>query len=182
MPRPAASCRPKSPPGAVCARRNEPTETSGPPLTAAATAVAADRNRMVSCWLVNRAAGTRRAARTRRLTSMHGLTIRWSLTGGPEGVEDALRAYVEATSHGRYSGRKDLRFKTWRMRDGEWFEGCYVFETPGARATFERDFRAAAAGSPSSQIIGSAPVLIEPCEIVAVAEGASGFIESASFG
>jgi hypothetical protein len=61
---------------------------------------------------------------------MHGLTIRWSLTGGPEGVEDALRAYVEATSHGRYSGRKDLRFKTWRMRDGEWFEGCYVFETP----------------------------------------------------
>ena len=113
---------------------------------------------------------------------MHGLTIRWSLTDGPEGVEDALRAYVEATSHGRYSGRKDLRFKTWRMRDGEWFEGCYVFETPGARETFEREFRAAAAGSPSSQIIGSAPVLIEPCEIVAVAEGASGFIESASFG
>ena len=113
---------------------------------------------------------------------MHGLTIRWSLTGGPEGVEDALRAYVEATSHSRYSGRKDLRFKTWRMRDGEWFEGCYVFETPGARETFEREFRAAAAGSPSSQIIGSAPVLIEPCEIVAVAEGASGFIESASFG
>ena len=118
----------------------------------------------------------------RRLTSMHGLTIRWSLTGAPEGVEDALRAYVEATSHGRYSGRKDLRFKTWRMREGEWFEGCYVFETPGARETFEREFRAAAAGSPSSQIIGSAPVLIEPCEIVAVAEGASGFIESAAFG
>jgi hypothetical protein len=113
---------------------------------------------------------------------MHGLTIRWSLTDGSEGVVDALRAYVEATSHGRYSGRKDLRFKTWRMRDGEWFEGCYVFETPGARETFEREFRAAAAGSPSSQIIGSAPVLIEPCDIVAVAEGASGFIESASFG
>jgi hypothetical protein len=112
---------------------------------------------------------------------MHGLTIRWSLTDGPKGVEDALRAYVEATSHARYSGRKDLRFKTWRMRDGEWFEGCYVFETPSARETFEREFRAAVAGSPSSQIIGSAPVLIEPCEIVAVAEGASGFIESASF-
>ena len=112
---------------------------------------------------------------------MHGLTIRWSLTGAPEGVEDALRAYVEATSHGRYSGRKDLRFKTWRMRDAEWFEGCYVFETPAARETFEREFRAAAAESPSSRIIGSAPMLIEPCEIVAVAEGASGFIESASF-
>ena len=24
---------------------------------------------------------------------MHGLTIRWSLTGAPEGVEDALRAH-----------------------------------------------------------------------------------------
>ena len=57
------------------------------------------------------------------------LTIRWSLTGAPEGVEDALRGYVETTSHGRYSGRKDLRFKTWRMREGQWFEGCYVFET-----------------------------------------------------
>ena len=68
------------------------------------------------------------------------------------------------------------------MRDGEWFEGCYVFETPTARETFERKFRAASAESPSSQIIGSPPVLIEPCEIVAVAEGASGFIESASFG
>ena len=113
---------------------------------------------------------------------MHGLTIRWSLTGAPEGIEDALRGYVETTSHGRYSGRKDLRFKTWRMREGQWFEGCYVFETPGARETFEREFRAAAGGSPSSQIIGSAPVLIEPCEIIAVAEGASGFIDSASFG
>ena len=112
---------------------------------------------------------------------MHGLTVRWSLTGAPEGVEDALRAYVEATSYGRYSGRKDLRFKTWRMRDGEWFEGCYVFETTAARDTFEQDFNAAAAESPSSQIIGSAPALIEPCEIIAVAEGASGFLESAKF-
>ena len=112
---------------------------------------------------------------------MHGLTVRWSLTGAPEGVADALRAYVEASSYSRYSGRKDLRFKTWRMREGEWFEGCYVFETTAARDTFEREFKAAAGGAPSSQIIGSDPMLIEPCEIVAVAEGASGFVESASF-
>ena len=113
---------------------------------------------------------------------MHGLTVRWSLAGAPEGVEDALRAYVEATSYSRYSGRKDLRFKTWRMRDGDWFEGCYVFETDAARDRFEREFKAAADGSPSSKIIGSAPALIEPCEIIAVAEGASGFVESANFG
>ena len=55
---------------------------------------------------------------------MQGLTVRWSLAGAPEGVEDALRAYVEAESYSRYTGRKDLRFKTWRMRNGESFEGC----------------------------------------------------------
>ena len=60
------------------------------------------------------------------------------------------------------------------MRDGEWFEGCYVFETSAARETFEQRFKEAGAGSPSSQIIGSAPTLIEACEIVAVAEGAIG--------
>jgi len=113
---------------------------------------------------------------------MHGLTVRWSLSGAPHGVEDTLRAYVETGSFGRYSGRRDLRFKTWRMRPGEWFEGCYVFETPAARDTFQKAFTAAADDAPSSQIIGSAPALIEPCEIIAVAEGASGFIESAKFG
>jgi len=111
---------------------------------------------------------------------MRGLTVRWSLAGAPAGVEDALRAYVEGTSHSRYSGREDLRFKTWRMLGGEWFEGCYVFETSSARESFEQAFKEAGAGSPSSQIIGSAPLLIEACEIVAVAEGASGFVEWAS--
>ena len=112
---------------------------------------------------------------------MHGLTVRWSLTGAPEGVEGALRAYVESTSHARFSGKEGLRFKTWRMRAGEWFEGCYVFETPEARDAFEVEFKAVAAESPGSQIVGSAPELIEPCEIVAVAEGAAGFIEKASY-
>ena len=39
-----------------------------------------------------------------------------------------------------------------------------------------------AADAPSSRIIGSAPVLIEPCVIMAVAEGAAGFVSAASFG
>jgi hypothetical protein len=112
---------------------------------------------------------------------MHGLTVRWSLSDSPEGVEDALRAYVEATSHARFSGKEGLRFKTWRMRDGEWFEGCYVFESPEARDTFEQQFTQVAAESPVSQISASAPVLIEPCEIVAVAEGASGFLAKPSY-
>jgi hypothetical protein len=112
---------------------------------------------------------------------MHGLTVRWSLTDAPDGVEDALRAYVEATSHARFSGKEGLRFKTWRMRDGEWFEGHYVFETPGARDSFEQDFKNVAAESPVSQLVASPPELIEPCEIVAVAEGASGFLATPAY-
>ena len=61
------------------------------------------------------------------------------------------------------------------MRTGEWFEGCYVFASDEARADFQETFTATAAESPGSQIIGSAPVLIEPCDVVAIAEGADGF-------
>ena len=107
---------------------------------------------------------------------MHGLTVRWSLTEAPAGVEKSLADYVADTSHARFTGKGALRFKTWRMRAGEWFEGCYVFESPEARDAFETEFRAVAAESPGSQIVGSAPVLIEPCEVVAVAEGDAGFL------
>jgi hypothetical protein len=112
---------------------------------------------------------------------MHGLTVRWSLENAPEGVDEALAAYVEATSHPSFSGKEGLRFKTWRTRPGEWFEGCYVFETSSARDAFQEEFTAMAAESPGSQIIGAPPVLIEPCEILAVAEGASGFLAAPSY-
>ncbi len=58
---------------------------------------------------------------------------------------------------------------------GEWFEGAYVFEDDAARAAFQEDFTRGAAESPGSRIVGAPPVLIEPCEIVAVAEGGGGF-------
>ena len=64
---------------------------------------------------------------------------------------------------------------------GEWFEGCYVFVDDAARAAFEEWFTAGAAESPGSQIIGSAPVLIEPCEVVAVAGGPEGFVSVPSY-
>jgi hypothetical protein len=107
---------------------------------------------------------------------MLGLTVRWSLADAPAGVEAELASYVAETSHERFQGRDGLRFKTWRMRPGEWFEGCYVFATDEARATFEQEFSAGAAESPGSRIIGSAPVLVEPCDVVAVAEGGEGFV------
>jgi hypothetical protein len=112
---------------------------------------------------------------------MHGLTVRWSLAAAPEGAAQALRAYVESTSHARFTGKEGLRFKTWRMRDGEWFEGCYVFESPAARDAFQEEFTKTAADSPGSQIVGSAPVLIEPCRVVAVAEGGSGFLAAPTY-
>lgn len=110
---------------------------------------------------------------------MNGLTVRWSLEGAGDGVADELAAYVETTSHARFTGMPGLRYKTWRMRAGEWFEGCYVFEDDAARSAFQQTFTETAAESPGSRIIGSTPILIEACEIVAVAEGAGGFVPMA---
>ena len=107
---------------------------------------------------------------------MKGLTVRWSLTEAPAGVEEELATYVADTSHARFTGMAGLRFKTWRSRPGEWFEGCYVFATDEDRAEFQRAFTEGAADSPGSRIIGSSPVLIEECDIVAVAEGAERFL------
>ncbi|CAI9409428.1 hypothetical protein [Nocardioides sp. T2.26MG-1] len=107
---------------------------------------------------------------------MNGLTVRWSLASAPAGVEEQLASYVADTSHARFTGMEGLRFKTWRCRPAEWFEGCYVFETDAARAEFQRAFTQTAAESPGSQIVGSPPILIEACEIVAVAEGGGGFL------
>jgi hypothetical protein len=88
---------------------------------------------------------------------------------------DELRDYVDDVSHARFSALAGLRFKTWRARPGEWFEGTYVFADDAVRAEFQAGFAAGAADSPVSKILGRAPSLIEPCEVVAVAEGDAGF-------
>ena len=112
---------------------------------------------------------------------MLGLTVRWSLVDGPADVDDQLAAYVADSSFARFSGKEGLRFKTWRTRPGSWFEGCYVFATDEARAEFQRTFSDTAATSPVSQIVGSPPVLIEQCDVVAVAEGGDGFLAAARY-
>ncbi|MCW2762824.1 MAG: hypothetical protein JWR85_3025 [Marmoricola sp.] len=113
--------------------------------------------------------------------SSSALTVRWSLANAPEGVEQQLRDYVSESSHPRFEGREGLRFKTWRMRSGEWFEGCYVFVDDAARAAFQESFTAGADDSPGSKIIGSGPVLIEECEVVAVAGGSEGLVSAPSY-
>ena len=112
---------------------------------------------------------------------MHALTVRWSLADAPDGVEESLASYVADTSHARFTGMQGLRFKTWRMRRGEWFEGCYVFADDTARDAFQETFTAGAHESPGSQIVGSPPILIESCDVVAVAEGGEGFLAAASY-
>ncbi len=109
------------------------------------------------------------------MTTLRGLTVRWSLADAPEGVDLALADYVAETSYDRFSALPDLAYKTWRTVPGEWFEGCYVFVDEDARAAFQETFTAGAAEAPGSQIIGSPPVLIEACAVVAIAEGGAGF-------
>lgn len=112
---------------------------------------------------------------------MYGLTVRWSLADAPASILEDLRSYVENESHSKFAGLDGLRFKTWRAREGEWFEGNYVFVSDDARVTFQSTFEGMADESPGSKIIGSSPIAIEPCEIVAVVGGPAGFRSSSAF-
>ena len=112
---------------------------------------------------------------------MKGLTVRWSLEDAAAEVAEELAAYVADSSHARFTGKQGLHFKTWRLKPGQWFEGCYVFASDEERADFQRMFAQGAAESPGSTIIGSPPILIEECEIVAVAEGQDGFRAASRF-
>lgn len=106
---------------------------------------------------------------------MYGLSVRWSLRDAAPDVTQALRAYVTGASLERFTGRPGLRFKTWRMVPGAWFEGTYVFATAADRDAFRDEFAATAATSPGSRLVGAPPEFIEPFEVVAVAEGGEGF-------
>ena len=104
---------------------------------------------------------------------MYGLTIRWSLTHAEAGVDDALRAYVREESVDRFSGMEGLHLKLWEIVDGGFFAGMYVWATAEARSAFLEAFRA----SPSkvTQLVGSAPALIQEWDVAGVAIGAEGF-------
>lgn len=105
----------------------------------------------------------------------YGLTVRWSLEDAPAGVADELREYVVGTSIARFMFLDGLAFKVWRMREGEWFEGTYVFDSEQERQHFREGFEPGAATAPGSAIIGSGPCTIEEWEVVAIAEGPAGF-------
>ena len=105
----------------------------------------------------------------------YGLSVRWSLETAPEGVAQELRDYVVGTSMATFMFLDGLAFKTWRMVEGKWFEGTYVFDEQVYRDDFQREFSSTAEQAPGTEIIGSPPVTIEPFEVVAIAEGPGGF-------
>ena len=105
----------------------------------------------------------------------YGLSVRWSLEDAPADVATSLRDYVVGTSMAKFMFLDGLAFKTWRMSHGRWFEGVYVFDEAVYRDDFQSEFEKEAAESAGSQIVGSAPVTIEPFEVVAIAEGPAGF-------
>ena len=105
----------------------------------------------------------------------YGLAVRWSLTEAPGDVAEQLREYVVGTSMANFMFLDGLAFKTWRMREGEWFEGTYVFDSEQERKVFREEFEATAAESKGSELVGSEPVVIEEFEVVGIAEGPAGF-------
>jgi hypothetical protein len=106
---------------------------------------------------------------------VYGLTVRWSLTDSDPATAGRLREYVTNSSLDRFTGMPGLMFKTWRMRPQEWFEGTYVWTGADSRQAFAEAFAAGADTSPVSSIVGAGPALMEPWEVVAVAEGGDGF-------
>jgi hypothetical protein len=105
----------------------------------------------------------------------YGLSVRWSLEGAPDDVAEQLREYVVGTSLAKFMFLDGLAFKTWRMVEGKWFEGSYVFDQQVYRDDFAREFARTADTSAGTRIIGSVPEVIEPFEVVAIAEGPGGF-------
>ena len=112
----------------------------------------------------------------------YGLTVRWSLEDAPADAADQLREYVVGTSIARFMFLDGLAFKVWRMREGEWFEGTYVFATAADRDAFRSDFEVGALASPVSKLVGSGPITIEAYEVVAIAEGPAKFRRGAGPG
>ncbi|MGE9809126.1 MULTISPECIES: hypothetical protein [unclassified Janibacter] len=105
----------------------------------------------------------------------YGLSVRWSLTDAPADVAATLREYVVGTSMANFMFLDGLAFKTWRMREGEWFEGTYVFDSERERSEFRTGFESDVHNSAGSRIIGSDPTFVEEFEVVAIAEGPAGF-------
>ena len=87
----------------------------------------------------------------------YGLTVRWSLEDAPADAADQLREYVVGTSIARFMFLDGLAFKVWRMREGEWFEGTYVFDSEQDRTVFPPGVAPRPPPAPGPRMLGAAP-------------------------
>ena len=101
--------------------------------------------------------------------------------GRPRRGGRGAAAYVDESSHARFTDMRGLRFKTWRMRPGPVVRGLLRLRQRRGALGLPAHLRQGAGESPGSKIIGSAPVLIEECDIVAMAEGQDGFRAASRF-
>ena len=114
----------------------------------------------------------------RKETPMHGLTVRWSLARRPGRRRGGARVVRRA----RPRTPASPAWKGCASRPG----GCApasgsraaTSSSPRqARDAFQEEFsRHGRRVARVREIVGSAPVLIEPCDVVAVAEGGAGFL------
>lgn len=101
-----------------------------------------------------------------------GLTVRWSLAGASDGVEQALRDYVRDESSARFAGMAGLVEKRWQVVPGEYFAGVYVWAGAAERAAFLERFRSAP--SRVSEIVGAEPESVTEWDLVGAVTGAAG--------
>lgn len=101
-----------------------------------------------------------------------GLTVRWSLAGADQGVDQALRDYVRDSSEARFSGMPGLVEKRWQLAPRSYFAGVYVWDSAETRSAFVE--RLAAAPSPVDELVGTGPESVTEWDLVGVATGAEG--------
>ena len=70
----------------------------------------------------------------------YGLCVRWSLEDAPTDVAQGCGSTSSGPRWPSFMFLDGLAFKTWRMVEGKWFEGTYVFDEKVYRDDFQREF------------------------------------------
>ena len=96
-------------------------------------------------------------------------------------VAHLLTPFLPERVHERQAGHADSIAQRAAVTQALAALSARLFGSDEARAAFQQGFEKIAADSAGSKIIGSAPVTIEPYEVVAVVRGPAGFRSSSSF-
>ncbi|MBZ5735078.1 hypothetical protein K8Z61_11265 [Nocardioides sp. TRM66260-LWL] len=117
---------------------------------------------------------------SRSVRPLLGLTVRWSLVDTADDVVDELATHVAGPEHDRHTGQAGLRFAQWRAVRGAWFECVLLFADEASRQRHQEALEVGGAGTALSRVVGAPPALVEPCEVLGLAEGWDGFATPAA--